>query len=193
MIIDIYSTDRTYQTIYADPPWWETGGGKIKRGADRHYQLMKTPEIMALPVRELINPDGCHLYLWATNNHLKDAFTVMEAWGFEYVTMITWQKDKAGLGQYYRGMTEHCLFGTTKKRLPYKIVDGKRQQGVTGFIEARREHSRKPETMREMIEKVSYGPMIELFARETRNGWDSWGNEVSGGVILVLLLLEERI
>lgn len=149
MVVDIFNTDRKYQTIYADPPWWETGGGKIKRGADRHYQLMKTPEIIALPVPELIAPDGCHLYLWATNNHLKDAFAVMEAWGFQYVTTITWQKDRAGLGQYYRGMTEHCLFGTTKKRLPYKIVDGKRQQGVTGFLEARREHSQKPERMRQ--------------------------------------------
>lgn len=181
MVVDIFNTDRKYQTIYADPPWWETGGGKIKRGADRHYQLMKTPEIIALPVPELIDPDGCHLYLWATNNHLKDAFAVMEAWGFQYVTTITWQKDRAGLGQYYRGMTEHCLFGTTKKRLPYKIVDGKRQQGVTGFLEARREHSQKPERMRQMIETVSYGPMIELFAREQRSGWDAWGLEVQGG------------
>ena len=98
MVVDIFNTDRKYQTIYADPPWWETGGGKIKRGADRHYQLMKTPEIIALPVPELIAPDGCHLYLWATNNHLKDAFAVMEAWGFQYVTTITWQKDRAGLG-----------------------------------------------------------------------------------------------
>lgn len=136
---------------------------------------------------ELIDPDGCHLYLWATNNHLKDAFAVMEAWGFQYVTTITWQKDRAGLGQYYRGMTEHCLFGTTKKRLPYKIVDGKRQQGVTGFLEARREHSQKPERMRQMIETVSYGPMIELFAREQRSGWDAWGLEAQGGVILLLL------
>lgn len=72
MVVDIFNTDRKYQTIYADPPWWETGGGKIKRGADRHYQLMKTPEIIALPVPELIAPDGCHLYLWATNNHLAE-------------------------------------------------------------------------------------------------------------------------
>lgn len=181
MVVDIFNTDRKYQTIYADPPWWETGGGRIKRGADRHYSLMKTPEIIALPVRELADPEGCHLYLWATNNHLEDAFAVMKAWGFQYVTTITWQKDRAGLGQYYRGMTEHCLFGTTKKKLPYKIVDGKRQQGVTGFVEARREHSQKPERMRQMIETVSYGPMIELFAREQRSGWDAWGLEVEGG------------
>lgn len=181
VVVDIFSTTNRYRTIYADPPWWETGGGRIKRGADRHYSLMKTSEIINLPVKRLLHSDGCHCYLWATNNHLKDAFEVLEEWGFRYVTLITWQKDKAGLGQYFRGMTEHCLFGNTKEKLPYKIIDGKRQQGVTGFVEARRKHSQKPEKMRQMIETVSYGPMIELFAREERNGWDVWGIDVQEG------------
>lgn len=114
-----------------------------------------------------------------TNNFLLDALDVIKAWGFTYVTTITWMKDRAGLGQYYRGMTEHCLFATTEKRLPYKIGDnGRRCQGVTGFVEPRREHSRKPDTMREMIECVSYAPRIELFARQEAPGWDVWGNEV---------------
>lgn len=166
-----------YKTIYADPPWMESGGGKIKRGADRHYPLMKTSEIADLPVRELIDPKGCHLYLWATNNHLQDAFKVMEAWGFRYITMITWLKEgNLGLGQYYRGKTEHCLFGSSGV-LPYKTINEKRAQGVTGFIAPRREHSRKPDEMREMIERVSYAPYIELFARECFFGWDCWGNE----------------
>jgi N6-adenosine-specific RNA methylase IME4 len=137
---------------------------------------MKTKDIMALPVR-MIADDNCHLYLWATNNHLQDAFSVMGAWGFEYKTMITWLKDKKGLGQYFRGKTEHCLFGV-RGNLPYKTMDGKRCQGVTGFFAPRREHSRKPEEMRAMIELVSYEPRIELFARERFDGWDCWGNEV---------------
>ena len=169
-----------YKTIYADPPWKETGGGKIRRGADAHYPLMSTKEIMALPVADLAD-ENCHLYLWTTNNFLPDALKVMEAWGFHYKTMITWMKDRMGLGQYYRGITEHCLFGV-KGVLPYKTVDGKRQQGKTGFIEERREHSRKPVQMREMIEKVSYAPRIELFAREHFDGWDAWGNEVVSDV-----------
>lgn len=178
MFIDIFNTNKKYKTIYADPPWWESGGGKIKRGADAHYPLMKTKDICALPVKNLIDEEGCHLYLWATNNHLQDAFEVMKAWGFEYITMITWNKDKMGLGQYFRGMTEHCLFGVTKKRLPYKIDEnGKRCQGVTSFYAERGKHSQKPKEMREMIEKVSYMPSIELFARETVNNWDCWGNE----------------
>ena len=168
--------DKKYHTIYADPPWHEQGGGKIKRGADRHYNLMRTNDIAKLPVRD-ISLDNAHLYLWATNNHLQDAFAVMAAWGFAYKTMITWGKDRQGLGQYYRGQTEHCLFGV-KGVLPYKIADGKRQQGSTLILAPRREHSRKPDEMRTMIERVSYPPYIELFARERVDGWDAWGDEI---------------
>ena len=177
MNIDIFNTDKKYKTIYADPPWMERGGGQIKRGADRHYNLMTTKEICKLPVKNLIHPEGCHLYLWVTNNFLKDAFEVIDSWGFEYITTLTWMKDKQGLGQYFRGITEHCLFAATSKRLPYKVIAGKRQQGLTGFYEAKREHSRKPETMRNMIETVSYCPKIELFAREAKHDWDCWGLE----------------
>lgn len=168
--------NKKYKTILADPPWKESGGGKIKRGADAHYPLMTTKEICEMPVQQIAD-DNCHLYLWTTNNFLQDAFKVMEAWGFEYVTCITWMKDRQGLGQYFRGMTEHCLFGR-KGMLPYKTVDGKRQQGITGFYAPKEEHSKKPDTMRQMIEKVSYMPAIELFARQKVDGWDCWGNEV---------------
>lgn len=178
MRVDIYNTDKKYKTIYIDPPWEEKGGGKIKRGADRHYNVMKLHEIEALPVQNLIDTEGCHLYMWVTNNFLPKAFELLKAWGFEYITLITWNKDRFGLGQYYRGITEHCIFASTKKRLPYKVTSGKRQQGVTGFYEAKTIHSRKPIKMREMIEKVSYEPRIELFARQYIDGWDCWGNEV---------------
>jgi N6-adenosine-specific RNA methylase IME4 len=165
-----------YKTIYVDPPWPERGGGKIKRGADRHYRLMTVKDIMALPVTDLAE-DNAHLYLWATNNYLKAALSVMDAWGFDFKTMITWGKDKFGLGQYFRGQTEHCLFGV-RGNLPYKIIDGKRQQGTTLILSPRREHSQKPDEMRTMIEKVSYAPRIELFARERVDGWDAWGDEI---------------
>lgn len=170
--------NKKYHTIYADPPWKESGGGKIKRGADRHYPLMSTKDIMSMPISD-ISEDNCHLYLWVTNNFLKDGLEVMQAWGFRYVTTITWFKDgNIGLGQYFRGKTEHCLFGV-KGNLPYKIIDGKRQQGLTGFIAKKTEHSTKPQEMRTMIEKVSYEPRIELFAREVFQGWDYWGNDIN--------------
>mgnify|MGYP000911326121 FL=1 len=168
-----------YRTIYADPPWPERGGGKIKRGADRHYNLMSVNEIidMADFVKSLAD-ENCHLYLWTTNNYLPSALEVMKAWGFAYKTTITWVKDRIGLGQYYRGLSEHCLFGV-KGNLPYKVIDGRRAQGVTAFYEAKTIHSRKPIAMRQMIEKVSYPPFIELFARQKYENWDVWGNEVS--------------
>lgn len=171
---------KKYKTIYVDPPWMERGGGKIKRGADRYYKLMATKEIMQLPIAELAD-DNCHLYLWTTNNFMQDAFRVLDAWGFRYVTTITWVKDRIGLGQYFRGMTEHCLFAV-KGRLPYKIIDGKRQQGRTYIVAPKREHSKKPNEMRQMIEKVSYAPMVELFARTKAPGWDVWGNEVESDI-----------
>lgn len=172
--------DKKYQIIYADPPWCETGGGKIKRGADRHYPLMKTKDIIALPIQS-ITADNTHLYLWTTNTFMPDALKVMEAWGFKYKTMITWVKDRFGLGQYFRGQTEHCLFGV-KGMIPYKITDGKRQQGTTVIHAPRQEHSKKPGKMRGLIEKVSDRAgfnKIELFARQEVAGWDTWGNELN--------------
>ena len=139
---------------------------------------MPVKDIMALPIGELADPEGCHLYCWTTNNYLPAALECIQMWGFEYITTITWLKDRVGLGQYYRGLTEHCLFASTKKRLPYKMADGKRCQGVTGFSESKTIHSRKPDSMRNVIEWVSYAPRIELFAREHHAGWDVWGNEV---------------
>jgi N6-adenosine-specific RNA methylase IME4 len=175
-----------YKTVYADPPWPEYGGGKLKRGADRHYPLMKVTDIIALgdDLGPFLDPHGCHLYLWATNNYLPEALEVMKAWGFEYKTTITWMKDRFGIGQYFRGQSEHCLFGT-RGSLPYNIrSDGKRGQGKTAFVAPRSIHSRKPQEMREMIEVVSYAPRLELFAREEFAGWDKWGNQVRPDIIL---------
>jgi len=176
--------NKKYQIIYADPPWNESGGGKIKRGADRHYPLMKTKDIIALPIQNFLD-NNCHIYLWVTNNFLPDGLKVMKDWGFNYKTIITWAKDRIGLGQYFRGQTEHCLFGV-KGNLPYQIIDGKRQQGKTLINAKRLAHSEKPNEMREMILKVSgERPRIELFARQKTEGWDVWGNEVESDIELL--------
>ena len=164
----------------ADPPWPEYGGGRIKRGADKHYPLMSVIEIrkMADMVDALCAPEGCHLYLWTTNTYLSDALQIMSAWSFHYKTVITWAKDRIGLGQYFRGITEHCLFGV-KGHLPYRLKeDGTRAQGRTLIVEAKREHSQKPDALMDWAELVSYPPRIELFARRRRFGWDSWGGQV---------------
>lgn len=172
-----------YGTILADPPWPERGGGKIKRGADRHYPLMSVSDIAFLPIHPLIAPNA-HLYLWVTNNYLPSGFVVLAAWGFRYVTMITWAKDKIGLGQYFRGQTEHCLFGVRGKP-GYQLGPlGNRQQGTTLITAPRTRHSEKPKQLRAMIERVSPGPYLELFARDQAEGWDVWGNQVDSTVEL---------
>lgn len=171
-----------FRTLYADPPWNERGGGKIKRGADAHYQLMPTKDIIAMKsmVDQIMLPDS-HLYLWVTNNFLVDGLKVMDSWGFKHITTITWLKDKIGLGQYYRGITEHCLFGRKGNALPYRVnSEGKRQQGETIIVEPKTIHSRKPNTMYEFIEKVSHPPYLEIFARKERDDWASWGIDVDG-------------
>jgi len=181
---------KKYKTLMCDPPWMERGGGKIKRGADRHYPLMSTKDILGMSsFIEQISEENSHLYLWVTNNFLRDGLKVMDAWGFRYVTKITWYKEgRIGLGQYFRGITEDCLFGVRGK-VPYKIIDGKRQQGVTGFIAPRGRHSQKPEKMKEMVERVSYPPYVEIFARPAETDdifaepdllWDYIGNEING-------------
>lgn len=189
-----------YTVLYPDAPWPEHGGGKIKRGADRHYDLMKVPDIIEhFRLFGTWAAADAHLYAWATNNYLPAAFECVKAAGFRYVTMVTWVKDKAGLGQYYRGKTEQLLFAV-RGRLPYLIApSGKRAQGETVIyepmadedqpapvdlpeaIEAERDrvHSRKPEKFRKTIELVSggHGPMLELYARRAAPGWDCWGNQ----------------
>ncbi len=148
------------------------------------YTALVVSDVAAVDCRNGTENTGVNGTLQAKSNggqslnlHLPDALECVKAWGFQYVTLITWCKDSMGLGQYFRGMTEHCIFATTQKKLPYKLEEGKRMQGVTGFVEPKREHSRKPETMRKMIERVSYTPRIELFARRAAPGWKVWGNE----------------
>jgi len=173
------ATDR-WGTIMADPPWPERGGGKCKRGADKHYPLMPVEEIAALPVQDLWSPRGGHLYLWTTNNHLEQAFEVVRAWGCRYVTVITWVKSGGpGLGQYFRGKSEHCLFAVTRHATPpYRMrQNGTRAQGTTIIWAPRLEHSRKPDAIYSIAEEVSPGPRLELFARRRVSGWSAWGNE----------------
>ena len=170
-----------YRTIYADPPWFESGGGRICRGAQLHYPLMKTSDILkftidGVPVVDLAE-ENAHLYLWVTNNFLIDGLRVVEAWGFRYITLITWAKDRIGLGQYFRGQTEQLIFAV-RGNLPYREFNGKRAQGRTLITAPRKEHSKKPFEAREMIEKVSYPPYLELFAREKIKGWNTFGDQL---------------
>lgn len=178
-----------YKTIYADPPWMERGGGKIKRGADRHYPLMHSQDIANLGhyVRQIVHPEGCWLHMWVTNNFLEDGLCILKQWGFRYINMRTWAKDRQGLGQYARGQTEHILFGVCGKlaRKTYKPPT------LIGCgILPRRKHSQKPPEAREEIEQMGHGPFLELFGREEIEGWTVLGNQIGEGRDIAQELLE---
>lgn len=160
------------RTIIADPPWNEQGGGKIKRGADRHYPLMKTADIIVLIKKwlaEETHAEDQHLYLWTTNNFLADALTVISELGFTYKTNIVWVKTGGfGLGRYFRQQHEVCLFAT-KGRGFSTDVRTDRNDICSVITEARREHSRKPDGFYKLVEQRSNGGYLELFARTQRS------------------------
>jgi N6-adenosine-specific RNA methylase IME4 len=175
---------RRFGTVLADPPWrFVNRTGKV---APEHRRLSRYPtleveEICALPVAEHTD-DAAHCYLWVPNALLPEGLRVMAAWGFEYKSNIVWHKvrkdggsDGRGVGFYFRNVTEVVLFGVRGKGAR-TLPPGRRQ---TNLIATRkREHSRKPDELYPIIEACSSGPFLELFARHSRPGWASWGNEV---------------
>jgi len=175
----MHSPTECYRTILIDPPWNESGGGRIKRGADRHYSLLKTPDIvrtvLQVPEWNLICSDA-HLYLWVTNRFLSDGLFVMKSLGFTYKSNFVWVKDRMGLGQYFRGQHELCLFGTRGKR---PTLPRTSDRGIPSVLHSDRgKHSEKPDSSYDLIERRSDGPYMELFSRRERDGWFTWGNEV---------------
>ena len=169
---------KTYQTILIDPPWYERGGGKIQRGADRHYPLVKSADLPAVIMGspEWRPANDAHLYLWTTNNFLADAVWLMGCLGFKYKTNLVWTKPgRIGLGQYFRGQHELLLFGTRGRGYSVKTE----HRNIGSWLNLPRgKHSQKPEEFYELIEARSTGPHLEMFARNNRDGWVSWGNDV---------------
>lgn len=186
------------KVIYADPAWrfdvWcrDTGLG---RSADSHYKTMTLDQIKSLNVRDIANPEGCALFLWATLPMLPEALEVMKAWGFEYKTVgFVWVKLNKnwkqwihdinrifffGMGYWTRANVEVCLLGTRGK---VKRVDAGVRQLVVSPI---REHSRKPDEVRERIVKlIGDVPRLEMFCRYPADGWLVWGNEVQSDVVI---------
>ncbi len=177
-LADVPPPSGLYRCIVADPPWPEiikTGTGDRSK-AEKEYPTMGLDAIKGLGetfIQDIADTNS-HLFLWATNFTLPYAFEVMKAWGFEYRTMLTWGKENIGLGYYFRGQTEHVLFGT-KGTAPLQVHDI-----GTLFTGEKTQHSSKPDTFFSIVEKASYRPYIELFARKPREGWSVWGNESEG-------------
>ncbi len=171
-----------YQCILADPPWEQPRVGrykvaKHKRPDDLPYNTMTSDEICSLEVGKLAMP-GCHLWLWTTNAHLQTAFDVIDAWGFKYLTCITWVKP-SGMGAWFVSRTQHLLFAY---RSPLKMLQ--RYKPTVVFANPLK-HSEKPAEFTALVEAVSPGSRLEMFARRPLPGWDVWGNEVQSDVQIV--------
>ena len=168
-----------YRTVLIDPPWLERGGGKTyKRGADRHYPLMGKHRMLRTIIlceHFASIAENSHMYLWVTNNFLADGLWLMGALHYRYVTNFCWAKKRIGLGQYFRGQHELCLFGTRGKKPTEPRTERKDLPSL--ICAAKSTHSKKPEESYQLIENRSKGPYLELFARRKRDGWTVWGNE----------------
>jgi N6-adenosine-specific RNA methylase IME4 len=172
-----------FSTLLADPPWqFQNRTGKMAPEHKRlaRYGTLSLDAIKSLPVSSLANQTA-HLYLWVPNALLPEGLRVMEAWGFQYKTNIVWHKirkdggpDGRGVGFYFRNTTELVLFGV-RGPSARTLRPGRRQVNVIRV--RKREHSRKPDELYKIIEACSAGPYLELFARGSRPGWSSWGDE----------------
>lgn len=175
-----------FHTVLADPPWqFANRTGKMAPEHRRltRYATMDLATIMNLPVPEIV-AEPAHLYLWVPNALLPEGLEVLKSWGFEYKSNIVWHKvrkdggsDGRGVGFYFRNVTEIVLFGVRGKKA--RTLPPARRQ-VNLIASKKREHSRKPDELYELIEDCSRGPFIELFARRTRKSWIAWGNEADG-------------
>ncbi|NBW15836.1 MAG: hypothetical protein EBR82_48400 [Caulobacteraceae bacterium] len=170
--------DAKFATIVIDPPWdWGDEGDQDQLGRARpDYSTMTIEQLENLDVAGLAD-DDCHIYMWITNRSLPKGFRLLEAWGFRYITAITWVKPHFGMGNYFRGQTEHVLFGV-KGSQPLKRKD------VGTVFEADRGpagHSSKPPSFLDLVESCSPGPFLEMFSRSSRAGWVSWGENTDAG------------
>jgi len=180
---------RGFKTIVADPPWPMTrNSGTLYPGAtdtapmknqQLDYPVMTVNEIAALPVQD-VAAKGCHLYLWTTQRFLRGAYTVLDAWGFKQGAVLVWSKPPKGVVGTWVCSAEFCIFAR-RGTLP-----AKRRHIGTVFQWSRGKHSAKPEAFQDIVETVSPGPYLELFARRPRDGWIVWGNEVEANDRLLM-------
>lgn len=172
-----------YGTIYADPPWgWMTYGKSLsvpQRAEQQHYPTMTIAQMQSLPVCDIAAKD-CVLHMWVISSHVQLAFTVAEAWGFAFKSLgFNWVKTqkgdpeapKMGMGKWLRQESELSLLFTKGK--PKRTDAGVRQV----LLEPAREHSRKPGEFRNRAQRLSGGPYLEMFGRQSFAGWDTWSNE----------------
>lgn len=188
MTVHIPLPDDKFSVILADPAWHTKTYCKDHHGLptqskDAPYKTMSLDDMMELPVED-IAAEKCALFMWAIDTHLDQALKLGRAWGFRYSSIaFAWRKmtkhgkDHFGMGKTTRKGVELCLL--FMKNPPKRQSAAVRQYLEAEWLDAKvREHSRKPDEQYERIEALYNGPYCELFARQTRPGWSSWGNEV---------------
>ncbi len=181
-----------YRTIVADPPWHirrlESPGAKAfgtnqrpLRSVVLPYETMSVQELSALPVANWAEPDA-HLYLWTINAYIEQSYAIVRAWGFRPSALLTWAKAPMGLGPggAFSQTTEFVMFARRGSLQANSRVD------TTWWSWKRGRHSAKPESFYDLVERVSPGPYLEMFARRARFGWDYWGDESLGTAEVVV-------
>ncbi len=177
---------KRYRTIVVDPPWpyvegWPGWGKSRKERLALPYPSMTLEEIKGLPVAQLIEPEG-YLFLWATNRYLEEAFSVARTWTFRPRQVLTWCKPEQGEGAPGGMFATTTEFIVIAQRIgPRSNAHGKRTNslrvGRSWFKWTKSQHSQKPDAFLDLVEQVSPGPYLEMFARRARFGWDYHGNE----------------
>lgn len=194
----------SYQLILADPPWTysysksNSGNNSAGKGcANTQYSLINNSSIAKMPINTIADPDGCILFLWSSGALLKDCLAVLEGWGFDYVTMAVWtkhcrgnvNKDRLGVGYWFRSNAEPILVGRSGKNPATRRTNTSNHLTNENLLEVQLDllghirseqlgHSKKPDVLHKIIEQT--WPELkkaELFARDTRDGWDCWGDQ----------------
>ncbi len=176
---------KQYNIIYADPPWQYKQRG-LSGSAEKHYPTLNMQQLCSLPVQSITASD-CILFLWATFPMLQEALQLISAWGFTYKTVaFVWVKQNKvsptwywGMGFWTRSNTEICLLAI--KGHPQRKARNIHQLVITPV----EQHSKKPDVVyKKIIELMGDLPRIELFARQKKDGWDTWGNEIENDIEL---------
>lgn len=202
---DAYTADDRYATVVIDPPWPTTAGRTIgryvrddtkqvfgvvaNRARPLAYPTLTLAQISALPIGAIAAEDA-HLYLWTINRYVAEAYQIAAAWGFRPSTWLVWAKRPmgGGLGSDAYGLaTEFCLFARRGRLKPLRRISGNWWTWKRPYVNGYPRHSGKPADFFAMVESVSPGPRIELFARAPRVGWAVWGNEVVSDVEITCL------
>ena len=169
-----FEEGKRYPVLLADPPWRYEHVKTESRAIENQYPTMALEDICALPIADLVT-DEAILFMWTTGPKLEESLQVLNAWGFSYRTCAVWDKQKIGMGYYFRQQTEHILVGVRGSM----ITPGESDRPSSLISAPRGKHSEKPKVVHAVIERMYPDlPKLELFCRSPRDGWDSWGNEI---------------